>query len=109
LERTCGKTETIEEKIWGSHEVGMIVVHDIDKVRLTPPIITHVKAIDVQFNLIRGRCESAIGGRIGRCEVFHWMIKCEILHNFTRCDILLYLSDEKIVFSRSNVSTLFVV
>ena len=109
MEGTRRETETVEKEIWGSHEIRMIIVHDIDKVGFTPSVITHIETVDIQLNFICGRCECTVDRGIRRRKIFHWMIECEILDDFTRCDVLLYLSDEKIMFTGGDVSTLLVV
>jgi hypothetical protein len=87
----------------------VIVIGNIYKVWFSPSVVAYVETIDIQFNFVCGGREGAIGGGVRRGEILDWVIEREVLNHSSTWNILLNLGDEEIMFSRCNLTTLFIV
>jgi hypothetical protein len=54
LKRACGETKTIKEEIWRSYKVCMIIIHNVNEVRFTPPVITTSRPLIFSLTLLVG-------------------------------------------------------
>jgi len=87
----------------------VIVIGNIYKVWFSPSVVAYVETIDIQFNFVCGGREGTIGGGVRRGEILDRVIEREVLNHSSTWNILLNLGDEKVVFTRSDITPLFVV